>query len=148
VKLRKVISGGQTGADKTGLVEAKKLGLETGGTAPKGYRTEAGPDFSLRDDYGLVESESYDYAPRTKQNVADAEVTLWFGKTNSPGYWCTRNVCKALGKQFYENPTELQLEYLCNTFSVWNVAGNRRSKNTVVVSLVERAFKTVAKLLQ
>jgi len=147
MKLRKVISGGQTGADKTGLIEAKKLGLETGGTAPKGYRTDEGADFSLRDDYGLQESYTYDYAPRTRTNVNDGDVTVWFGKTNSPGYYCTKNACRQYGKELYENPSPLQLEYLANTFEVWNVAGNRKRKNTLVVGLVEEAFETVAKLL-
>ena len=35
MKLRKIISGGQTGVDRAGLEAGKKLNLETGGTAPK-----------------------------------------------------------------------------------------------------------------
>jgi len=38
--LHKIISGGQTGADRAGLVVGKSLGLEIGGTAPKGWKTE------------------------------------------------------------------------------------------------------------
>lgn len=53
--LTKIISGGQTGADEGGLEGARLLGIPTGGTAPKGYRTENGPNLTLRDTYGLVE---------------------------------------------------------------------------------------------
>jgi hypothetical protein len=42
MKTKKVISGGQTGADLTGLEEAHKRGIPTGGTVPKGCRTESG----------------------------------------------------------------------------------------------------------
>ena len=41
--LTKIISGGQTGADYGALLAAHALGLETGGWAPKGWRTEDGP---------------------------------------------------------------------------------------------------------
>jgi hypothetical protein len=139
VKLRKVISGGQTGADKTGLECAKKLGLETGGTAPKGYRTEAGKDLTLRDTYGLSESPHWDYAPRTKQNVLDAEITVWFGNLGSPGYWCTKNAARGK-KEFIENPTPEAFKILCNHYEVINIAGNRSSKNPRVIFLVQEAF--------
>ena len=35
--LRKVISGGQTGADRAGLQAAKSSGIKTGGYMPKGF---------------------------------------------------------------------------------------------------------------
>ncbi len=146
MKLKLVMSGGQTGADLTGLEEAKKLGLETGGTAPKGYKTERGANFDLRDLYGLKESHTSEYAARTHQNAGDAEITIWFGNTNSPGYWCTRAGCKKHGKPFEVNPSELQLEYFANNYESWNVAGNRESKNPGVVGLVRKAFETVKKV--
>jgi Circularly permutated YpsA SLOG family len=37
--LKKIISGGQTGADQAGLRTAKRLGIETGGWMPQGWRT-------------------------------------------------------------------------------------------------------------
>ena len=140
MKLKKVISGGQTGADRTGLECAKALGLETGGTAPNGYRTERGPDPSLRD-FGLVESFSSGYPIRTAQNVKDAEATVWFGNTGSPGYWCTFNAAKRGSKPFIENPTSLV--EIAETYEVINVAGNRASKNPSVIQLVKDAFATL-----
>ena len=145
MKFRKVISGGQTGADKTGLECAKELGLETGGTAPKLYRTETGVDKSLKD-FGLIESKSYDYAPRTRDNVRDADITLWFGNVGSPGFWCTKKAAESYGKPFYINPNAQTLRDLACAYEVWNVAGNRASKNPRVVSLVQDAFAIVGEL--
>lgn len=146
MKLRKIISGGQTGADKTGLEEAKKLGLETGGTAPKGWKIDGGTDPSLKD-FGLVESRSTDYAVRTRENVRDAEATIWFGKVGSPGYWCTRNACKVQDKPMFENPAEVKLHYICASFEVVNIAGNRQRIYPPVVALTREGFSIIAKLL-
>jgi hypothetical protein len=142
MKLNKVTSGGQTGADRTALECAKALGLETGGTAPKGYRTEAGADFSLKD-FGLIESKAYDYASRTKDNVRNADVTLWFGHTNTPGYKCTKSAAASYNKPFIENPTTIEIIALADLYWTWNVAGNRFSKNPRVVLLVQDAFEII-----
>ena len=81
--LEMVISGGQTGADRGGLIAAKALGIPTGGTAPLGYKTEAGmkslqgretqaytsptpgSDLTLKREFNLKEGQC-DYADRTK----------------------------------------------------------------------------------
>ena len=76
MRLRKIISGGQTGADRAGLAAAALLGLETGGTAPQGYRTMEGSDFDLRDTFGLKEHWSSAYPPRTECNVKDSDGTI------------------------------------------------------------------------
>lgn len=140
MKLKKIISGGQTGADRTGLECAKELGLETGGMAPKGHRTEEGYDLSLIA-YGLIESPSVSYPPRTKWNVQNSDATLWFGNLNSAGYWCTRKAAEAAHKPFLENPTTL--EALADQYEVINIAGNRKSTNPSVVELVRNVFKTL-----
>jgi hypothetical protein len=46
----RVISGGQTGVDRIGLQAAVAMGLETGGTAPKGYMTDEEIDPDPADD--------------------------------------------------------------------------------------------------
>lgn len=144
MKLTKVISGGQTGVDQTSLKEAKAIGLETGGTAAKFWRTDAGPAPWLAD-YGLVQSHSANYAVRTHQNVSDSDCTVWFGKV-SPGYWCTRNGCTKHTKPFYDNPSGLQIEYLCNTYSVINFAGNRQRVNPVASDKARAAFVIIKAL--
>lgn len=146
MRLAKVISGGQTGADVTALICAKALGLQTGGTAPKGWKIDGGTNPKLAE-YGLVESNSTDYAIRTKLNVRDADVTIWIGKTNSPGYWCTHNAAKTNSKPFFVNPTELQLEYICNSYETVNFAGNRARIYPEVEALVCNTFRNIAKIL-
>lgn len=142
MKLRKVISGGQTGADRTGLECAKRLGLETGGTAPKNYRAEGGVDLTLKD-FGLVEDASWTYPPRTEKNVKDSDVTLWFGKSNSPGGRCTVDFCTKHKKRFVDNPDAEEMRMIAASYEVVNVAGNRKSTNPGVVALVEAAFKVL-----
>lgn len=53
--IEKVISGGQTGADRAALEAAAKLGVPTGGWAPPGFLTSRGKDFALRDQFHLKE---------------------------------------------------------------------------------------------
>ena len=70
--MERVISGGQTGVDQLGLIAAKAAGIPTGGTAPKGYLTEIGPDLRLKSEWGLVENAFSSYTVRTKANVQNS----------------------------------------------------------------------------
>lgn len=126
----KVISGGQTGIDQVGLKAAKAAGLATGGTAPKGFRTGAGPRPELGTVYGLKESWSPDWNPRTEANVIDSDATVLFGDTKSPGTKLTIKYLKNHRKPYIENPTidELKSFILEKNVSVLNVAGNRGTK--------------------
>src|SRR2546422_7963506 len=47
LRLTKIISGGQTGADMGALLAAQDLSVESGGVAPKGWLTEEGPQLFL-----------------------------------------------------------------------------------------------------
>src|SRR2546428_817952 len=86
----KVISGGQTGADRAGLEAAVALGLPTGGHAPAGYWTEAGADPSLRR-FGLIAGGSPE--SRTERNVVDADATIIFARSApGPGSELTRRL--------------------------------------------------------
>lgn len=69
----KVISGGQTGADRAALDAAIHAGVDYGGWLPRGRKTEDGP---LSLSYRLKELESGDYRDRTARNVCDADGTL------------------------------------------------------------------------
>jgi len=71
--LKKVISGGQTGADQAALDVAIKLGIPHGGWIPKGRKTEDGV---LPDKYQLIEMPESSYAKRTEKNVIEADGTL------------------------------------------------------------------------
>src|SRR2546422_5370938 len=77
--LRKIISGGQTGADMGALVSARELRIESGGVAPKGWLTEIGPQEALLRSFGLLECEEDGYPARTRRNVIDSDGTLVIG---------------------------------------------------------------------
>ena len=71
--LKKIISGGQTGADQAALDAAIKLDIPHGGWLPKGRLTENGP---LPPKYNLQEMSSTRYAERTEKNVQESDGTL------------------------------------------------------------------------
>jgi hypothetical protein len=73
MSVRKIVSGGQTGVDRAALDVAKELNLERGGWCPKGRVAEDG---CIPDEYPLQETETADYAERTKLNVRDSDGTL------------------------------------------------------------------------
>jgi len=71
--LEKIVSGGQTGADRAALDFALKFNIDHGGWVPRGRRTEAGP-LPLR--YELCETGTTDYRDRTRRNILDSDGTL------------------------------------------------------------------------
>jgi hypothetical protein len=132
--ITKVLSGGQTGADQAGWLAAKAFGLETGGWMPKGFLTEAGPCPHFADLYGARELETTSYPARTQANVADANMTIWFGSTYSAGFLCTRKAAKVISYIAYGPlsgpPPELAevIRRRGDNPIILNVAGNRESK--------------------
>ena len=131
--IHKIISGGQTGADRGGLIAGKILGIETGGTAPKGWMTEDGPYPALGHFYGLKEGPP-GYPARTRLNVADSDATLLMGNPGSLGSALTCAICTDLNKPCLVNPTPAALmEWLdAHDVGILNVAGNRASKNPTI----------------
>jgi hypothetical protein len=71
----KIVSGGQTGADRGGLDAAIELGIAHGGFCPKGRRAEDG---AIPPRYELAETATSDYAERTEKNVASSDGTVVF----------------------------------------------------------------------
>lgn len=140
MKLKQIVSGGQDGADITGLEEAFKRGIPTGGFCPKGGRTESGLNPELMSKYGLVETSTIDYAPRTRLNASVSNITVWFGNTTSPGFRCTQRACRDYAKTLIKNPTPVQFKRICETNRVVNIAGNRSQNNPNVVGHVRAAF--------
>ena len=76
----KLISGGQTGADISGVRAAKAKGYATGGILPRGFRTQIGPKPEYALEYGMTEHSSWSYAPRTFENVKNADGTIRIAK--------------------------------------------------------------------
>lgn len=71
----KIVSGGQTGADRAGLDWAIKHGIPYGGWCCKGRRSEDG---SIPSQYQLQETPSTNYLQRTEWNVRDSDGTVIF----------------------------------------------------------------------
>ena len=158
--ITKIISGGQTGVDTIGLQVAKELGIETGGTAPKGFLREKGIDSEDIASYGLTEitPEQQDdytkrtgkndpYTGRTELNVRNSDGTVYFATDDdSAGLIATERSAKEWKKPFIKNPTAKQLiEWIkANNIRVLNVAGNRGSllpKNNNVAKILREALQ-------
>ncbi len=71
--IKKIISGGQTGVDRSALDVALALGIPCGGWCPKGRRAEDG---RIPAHYPLTETTAKDYRVRTRRNVRDSDGTL------------------------------------------------------------------------
>lgn len=147
MKVEKIISGGQTGADQGGLRAGKALGLQTGGYAPKGFRTLIGPDTRLRS-YGLKETESSDYPPRTKKNVQSSDGTIRFARNfNSYGEICTLKAIMQSGKPFMDvdlrkmpNVSKVRNWLIKNKIRILNIAGNADSPGSKAISDQVKAY--------
>ena len=74
MKLKTIVSGGQTGVDRAAFDFAFERGLETGGYVPKGRLAEDGRIPELY--RNLTETRSGDLAERTKLNVENSDATL------------------------------------------------------------------------
>jgi len=149
--LRKIISGGQTGADRAGLDVAIRYGLAHGGAIPKGRRTEDGV---LPDNYNLIELETPSYPARTEQNVIDSGATIIVshGPLTS-GSLLTKN--KALqhnkpllfldmNNESTESATALLAEFLRhNKVEVLNVAGPRASNDPNIYETTWKILESV-----
>lgn len=164
----KIISGGQTGADTGALHAAKAAGLETGGWAPHGFRTEAGAAPWLAD-YGLKEHTAKTYPARTRANVAESDATLVFdaspGVTLSSGTGVASGACDRLRKPFRcvllaqtefgirmqsvaIPPDQIAAWLVENHVRVLNVGGNRESKSPGIGAFVEKYLAEVFRLVK
>ncbi len=95
--IEKIVSGGQTGADRAALEVARELRIATGGWVPRGRRAEDGV---IPERYeGLVETDSDAYEVRTERNVRDSDATLVlaFGPLEG-GSLLTRQIALRMGK--------------------------------------------------
>ena len=143
--VRRIISGGQTGGDQAGLYAGRDLGIETGGTAPAGYKVwdeskpgNRGSDPDLQT-FGLTTHHEASYPPRTRQNVKDSTGTIYFDfHGESAGLAVTRKEAKRLGRPFklitdmnelntLEGITKIRAWLVNENIETLNVAGNRQS---------------------
>jgi putative molybdenum carrier protein len=151
--LRRLISGGQTGADRAALDAAIALGIPHGGWAPRGRWAEDGP---LARRYHLQETKSALVAVRTEWNVRDADATVIFshGKLTG-GSALTRRLARKhrkpvlhvnLAKQSAARALERLHAWLGEVQPrVLNIAGPRASKDP---RLYGRVYELLTRLLR
>ncbi len=95
----KIVSGGQTGADRGGVDAAIYCKIPHGGWCPRGRRAEDG---IAPVEYHLIEMESDEYLPRTQANVIDSDATLLFTRgTLSGGSLKTAEYAHHLEKPYH-----------------------------------------------
>jgi hypothetical protein len=95
--LPKILSGGQTGADRAALDWAINNGMPHGGWCPKGRRAEDG---RVPERYCLEETPQTQYRQRTTWNVRDADATLIVTLTGdlAGGTLFTRQYAERIGR--------------------------------------------------
>lgn len=137
----KIVSGGQTGADRAALDWALQRGVAHGGWCPKGRLAADGP---LPEHYLLRETDSTGYRQRTKLNVRDSDATLIFNTgVLDGGTLQTVRFAQTLGKpHLVAQLDELTQDSVVRRIRVWltegqfgvlNVAG--RAKRSVRASM-------------
>jgi hypothetical protein len=131
----RIVSGGQTGADRAALDVAIELGIEYGGWCPAdGWAEDFPQPPGLLAAYPkLTATAEPQPAVRTRLNVRDSDATLivWDGRTPSPGTQLTIDVASELGRPLLVTPgdvaeTNAWLDAL-GSGVVLNVAGPRES---------------------
>jgi hypothetical protein len=143
----KVVSGGQTGADRAALDVALELGLGVGGWCPAGRLAEDGP-IPLR--YPLTETPSADPAQRTEWNVRDSDATLVVVLGESEGTELTIHAARRLGRPLYTaaagatpEPAAFR-EWLGSArVSTLNVAGPRETEAPGIYTAATGVLRTL-----
>lgn len=104
-RVTKIISGAQIGADIAGLRAAKRLGLETGGWIPQGWRTLDGPRPEYASEFGIREHAVKAYPARTYRNVQDSDGTARFAHNfSSAGERCTLKAITEFRRPYFDVP--------------------------------------------
>lgn len=100
--ISRIVSGGQTGADRAALDVAIELGVDYGGWCPAGGWAEdlVDPPGLLAVYTELTATTDPDPATRTRLNVRDSDATLivWDGRTHSPGSQLAIDSARELGR--------------------------------------------------
>lgn len=147
--VEKLVSGGQTGADRAALDIAMALGLPHGGWCPKGRKAEDG---TIPLCYALVETPCGGYPQRTEWNVRDSDGTAVFtwARTASGGSRKTISIARGLGRPCLhiardgggDAATLLRDFIVRDQIAVLNVAGSRESKEPGIGDWVRSVLTT------
>ena len=149
--LKKIISGGQTGAEQAALDAAIKYRLPHGGWIQKGRKTEDG---ILPYEYKLKELKSGAYPNYTERNVINSDGTLIIshGKLKG-GSSLPRRLAKKYNRQFLhisldETPAFIAPSKINNwiieyDIEILNVTGSRASKDPNIYEVVKYIIEGV-----
>lgn len=143
--VKKIVSGGQTGADRAALDWAIEHDVPHGGWCPKGRKAEDG---IIDARYHLQETPTAEYAERTERNVQDSEATviISIGCELQGGSALTLELARNYRKPCIHitaegGPAEaarrLRRFVVENKMQVLNVAGPRASEEPAVGELVK-----------
>ena len=151
--ITKIVSGGQTGADRAALDFALTHHIPHGGWCPKNRLAEDGPIGKI---YQLKETPSSGYEERTEWNVRDSDGTVIFSLAPrlSGGSLMTKRFAHQLekpelhlsqSKMSVEKAAQLLMNFIKkNHIRVLNVAGPRFSKEKniggFVMNVLTKAF--------
>ncbi len=148
----KIISGGQTGADRAALDWAIANQVAHEGWCPKGCKAEDG---IIAPCYKLTETPSFQYSERTEWNIRDSDGTVVFSisKAISEGTLFTVESAKNYEKPYIHLCKKLTYRDIVSQFQWFllkfeiinlNIAGPRASEEPEVYKFVreilDRAF--------
>ncbi|GMV37496.1 MAG: hypothetical protein AMXMBFR61_20040 [Fimbriimonadales bacterium] len=148
--VERVVSGGQTGADRGGLDAAIELGISHGGWCPAGRLAEDG---TIPERYELTETDSADFAVRTERNVIDSDGTVLFTYGEPVGGSAlTVELASVHDKPLLHlDLEEVGVESAAAQLAVWvaqndvrvlNVAGSRESQAPGIAEAVREVLLT------
>ena len=149
--IKKIISGGQTGADRAALDVALMFNIPYGGWIPKGRLSEDGP---ISEKYQLREMPTSSYPARTEKNVIDSDGTVIFTHGHLTG---GSKLTQELANRHDKPCLHIDLEEITTLqtipvirgwmshhgIDVLNVAGSRASKDPVIYSKVFDIIKVL-----
>ncbi len=141
LNVRKIVCGGQTGADRAALDFALENNYEIGGWIPKNRLAEDG---TIPENYpNLRETTSENSAERTELNVRDSDATLIYSHGElTGGSKFTLEICEKYQKPHFhvdfENVDETEAVektrelLVSNDCRILNVAGSRHSEDSQI----------------
>ena len=151
MQIKRIVSGGQTGADRAALDVAIELGIHHGGWVPRGRTAEDGV---LNKQYKVNETPSEDVAQRTEWNVRDSDATLLISQGPLAGgselTW--RKACEYIKPVIHVDLALLSIPNAAELIRDWlssiqcltlNIAGQRQSEAKEIYDLAKTLLKAV-----